>query len=63
MGNVFLVSQNGQESLPRLISSNLNQWVRVLQIVKCQLCQVPINLKVKLESYNGKSLSQDPTVT
>ena len=52
MVNVFLVSQNGQ-SLQRLISSNLNQRIRVLQIVKCQLCQVPINSKVKLESYNG----------
>ena len=56
MGNVLSVAE-WSESLQRLISSNLNQWIRVLQICKCQLCQVPINLKVKLESYNSKSCS------
>ena len=56
MGNVLSVA-DWSESLQRLISSNLNQWIRVLQICKCQLCQVPINLKVKLESYNSKSCS------
>ena len=65
MGNVLSVAvAEWTESLQRLISSNLNQWIRVLQICKCQLCQVPINLKVKLESYNRKSSSGGhPTVT
>ena len=64
MGNVLECRRLIRVIAERLISSNLNQWIRVLQICKCQLCQVPINLKVKLESYNSKSSSGGhPTVT
>ena len=42
-----------------IIELVLNQ-ICVLQIRKCQCCQVAINLKVKLESYS-KSRREDKT--
>ena len=59
MGTIFRASEWSVIAEIYIIELVLNQ-ICVLQIRKCQCCQVAINLKVKLESYS-KSRREDKT--